>query len=968
MRSSFARLLSLLLAISYTLSVYAGNPQVDKYGQKLGFQNMRLNHPNRPTMQSIGEKDMTPVEKKLGLYAILDYEAPVEHQTPDQFFADDAPKSFTDAPKRFFNLKGITSKIIAEQKVRDAHPDAKHRITVSIIDSGMDVLNNFARKIVDWKIEGGKITGMGNDHLAENSWGIPQLRDPWIYAMGADGINEAFQIVKPIEKPIAYLNDLNDAIMAEVTDTVKNDPNLKNTFFAKINSANTNMIGLLRLLSYEANTEGIEQLAKLGRVLSPSSDPSKLKGTDVSLFKYASTAYLMSAESGLPDFFSNFDLEKLKGLTDFQEVIKKIVLSENAAGNGQKLLKLISNQVSYFAGHHFQSGVSENILQAYTFGKISQQIAFKKLGTPIFSPTYKFYLSLRKLKANNPNDTWEQLIEKGLTVHANTISEMMSDTVTRTNIAEMGALNGQLRGLKMVRQFILDPNSTKSIDATLKQIEETGRMPWIKGESSLVRKYVMRTSMPGFHPTATEMHGTHVGTTGEAYLGTNYTARPSRVGLGYIKGNPIIIQRLVQQNVQVMYEWFQIPVVSRAIFDVISKDGVAKDPNFASEIPPDVSTPANRTKLAQFMANMMAPTLASTDATVGLDLHFKLIEQFKQNAQDKIMFGNLSLGGEYAFPSRHATIDDPAEKLGSKLEYIFGEFQRYVIAQSLLTDGKYTTYFMAAGNSNNIGDGTTQVDYPADLRPKWLEKYKAKDGRDGVLPGENMPNLVVVMSANEDGNRSSFSNMIFTNNKQYMMTGENILSGTTGMGLEMAKTIIQARVPEVNSFKRFVGGIDPDDPRLSRALKNMNNMPYSFYSTIIDNVLEAAEMTKLNLALAHNDQKHEISGTSMATPGEEELTKSRATERLKKANLTAAEAYGQPGFLPADHIADLDSIGTLVEIGNSKNTVRSHTAYQKRLEHSNLSKVLTNTLNDTRRNAECRMYYSMPPVKRRVMR
>lgn len=893
---------------------------------------------------------LTAHEKRLGLLA-LNVETPVENQVPEQFFAGKPPQSFTDAQKRFIGLKGQERKIV--ERVT-ATKDQKHLVTVSIIDSGIDPTNDFANDILDWKVENGKVVGVGKDHMSQNRWGIPQLKDAWPYAIGSDGLDEYYRVVNPLENPLKYLENLNENVVAEIKAAIAAEPTLKDTFFNKINSSNTNMIGLMRLLSLQIDPRMIEALEKAGKIYGTKTSPLKVSPEDGQLFKLASEAWIMSPESGLPDFFSYTNLEQLKGLAQLQDIISKVLNASNPSGAA--LNKLLSTQMNYFRGHHFETNTPVNLLQAYTFAKLSEQIAFKKQGTQIYNPANELYLNVRRMKTIYPNLSWEQMLSRGFATYSGILQLMQQDRLTSINFAQASMLASLQASLPLAETFLLEGNKDKDINGILETIESSGRVPHVKGESSQVRRWAIRTKLPTMYGSP-EMHGTHVGTTGEAYSERNYRADPSRIGLGYVRSNLPTLEEPVKKNAEALFEWFQKPIVARALLDTLVKDGMTQTKE-GSSLPQDVESAENRQKLAKFVIDRFVPSLlgdGSAYGVVGLDLHWKLIEDIKENAANKRILGNLSLGGENSFPSRHATLDTPEEKFGSRVNFIFGEFQKYIVSEALATHGRGTLYVMAAGNSNNVGDGLTQVDYPADLRPIWLKPFKRAGEKE--LPGEKVPNVIIAMSANEEGKRSGFSNMIFTENAQFMARGENINAGALRYSLATSSTMIRARFPEVGAVRNGMANITPDDPRVASALKTMN-MSFEEFALLRDLIVDSMRSTQFRLALAHNDQLAEISGTSMASPEILFMIAAELSKMLKEKGLEEKDAYGKASFLPEDLIKVFIKVAKLVPVGTDKNSVLSLTERQKYKPRSKQADALVGKLDNMRAsNIRCEQFY-----------
>jgi hypothetical protein len=252
---------------------------------------------------------------------------------------------------------------------------------------------------------------------------------------------------------------------------------------------------------------------------------------------------------------------------------------------------------------------------------------------------------------------------------------------------------------------------------------------------------------------------------------------------------------------------------------------------------------------------------------------------------------------------------------------------------------------MAAGNSNNVGDAKTQTDFPADLRPEWLKPYNPTGAKP--LPGDKMPNIAIVMSANEEGARSNYSNVIMTDNPQFLARGENILSGAMAYSMSTARSMIKARFPEIFSTNAFMSKLSENDSRVEFALDKMK-VSVEEFDMLRSLVSEAISTTQSHLALKFNDQKAEISGTSMATPEVAFYTAKKFREKLEKADLWQEEAYGKPGFRPQDLIVELQADSKLTPVGTEKNAVHSLFEKQKYIEPSPQSKDLVKRLNGMR--------------------
>ncbi|MBL7545178.1 MAG: S8 family serine peptidase [Bdellovibrionaceae bacterium] len=928
MRNMFTALLTLLLTISFTLNSYADRGRDSTAANRLG---------------------------------IFDYVAPnpVEIGYGHQFFVGTPPKSFESIAPRAVGLKRHTNDIIART---EKDKTTLGLVPFGVIDTGGDVTNNKMRSMMMFDVENNQIKGAGKNYVSGNNWAFPHHIDPWIYAVGAQGITSDqanVRIEGALEQPLAYLFDLNDRVMKTLMTAISINPKLKNSFFAKINQSNTNIVGLFRLLNYQVNAEAVTQLLAQNKALRPIHKPENIEPALKPIFNYAKTAWIMSPDSGLPDFFSQTDLEVLHGLTELKQELIKIF----ETADGKAVIKSIGNTFEYMTDHHFKAGALPEIVQAYSMAKISQQIAYKKLGSQIFSPSFDFYMTMRRLRAANPNAfTWEQVIEGSLEGYSRILETMQQDGKTLRDRGLTATIQSLLASTPMVKKFIFGNQQTQDIEGVLKYIEEKGKLPWIENESSLQRKLALRTKIPGIHrDSQEEYHGTHTSSTPEGYLGSLARAIHYRIGLSLIVGNIEIQDQVVKKNLEAMHAWMQTPVVARGIHHKITQE-------LGLPLNVDISTTDGQKKLAGFMTNRFIQYLAldaspSRSGLVGQNLLWEIVDAVKDMAVRKIPFGNLSIGGEVVQPAAHPTIDTPDEKIASIMDFLFGEFQKHVVAEAMATHGKNTLYFVAAGNANNIGEGYVRSNFPADLRPEWLKKFK-DPGQ--TLPGENLKNIVVVESSNGEGRLSNFSNKVLTDQTEFMISGENIRAQAMQFSLATPESVIQARYPEIYRLQQVMNNaMNPrTDARVRTAFARLGIEAEQF-ELMKDTINEAIEMVKHTLKLQNNDAKANISGTSMATPSVASLAMLEFSEKLLKSGKFYYQVYGEPGFTPTDIIQDLVKKSILVRIGNDNNKTNSLEKQQRFLPESEEEIRLRTQLNKSRSsNVLCQRFYGVTMGKK----
>lgn len=899
----------------------------------------------------------------------------IGYQKPENFFEPSA-NGENYIPDNYREMSTQRSEWIHDEanivKRVEADKLRKDLITIAVIDQGVDIGNKEIRDRVAFDIKNGKVVGAGYDFIGADNFASAVLLDPWIYAIGAKGINALGQIQgargvrqenqkkNPEDHPINILVSQNDALVQQLMEKIRSNPNLSSTFFTKLNPQNTNIIGLLGLLGFSINTEVITQLKVAGALVKPNmntavfADQPEIKVTH----DFANSSWIMSKSTGLPDFFSHVTLETLDGLDSLINEMKSLYTPENKIfAEFMNNTKLAS---TYFKIHHFAPGVNKTQIISYTFAKFSEQIAIKKQGSMASDASYNLLLELRAQKIRNPNLDWSTLVENALAVYRKVYIGLAQHPDSQREFSEVATFLNAFSSADEAEKFLLERNKEFNYDQHVKSLNESGRWHWIKGVSSQIRKYFVRVSHPLLHRESIRSdHGTHVSGTGIPYLGDKYRILPFRVNLGLVTANKSLQEEMVKKNLVAMNEWFKKPLVARAIKSQLEKIGM----NLSNV---NVETTAGAEQLARFMIEQYKNNLrtdVSRRGIVGQVLHWEISSAIEQIADKKVTIANLSLGGMGEQPEHRPSMDRLPEKLANQLDFIFMEFQKYTIAEAVVTKGKNTLFFMAAGNSSNFSDADIRSNYPADLRSKWLNEH-AKPG--DFVPGEKTDNVVVVMSLNEHGKPSNFTNAIFTNKTIFAIRGEDVLSQTFTHNLSGALNTIATKAPWLQNAARMLSTLDPDDGRLDD-IKRYFNLTTEDILSNREIIIKALRAEILHLALKGNDATVRMDGTSMASPsaasvtGEHELRFRAAA--LNGAGLSEAEAYGKEGFLPTDIIKRMQMAGKWTQIGEpgqdmSKITFLTLREFEKESPQSHKNIALAQKLNSIRSSKiMCHRFY-----------
>lgn len=810
-------------------------------------------------------------------------EYPVGAQYFNNFFENGKmPQALIDFRSQQYLLKQHAEEIIQ----RSEQDKSKPLVTIAVLDIGVDLENEALRNKVKFDIKDGKLEGAGFDFMSMTPWGTHQLLDPWIYAIGAESINQYGQIKTSdnVKSPVKYLVASNDRIVNQVLEKIKLNPALSSTLFSKVNSSNINMIGLLRLSQIPVSPEEYTANEKANSLSNLKTNPQ----LDI--------AWTMTPSSGIPDVLESKlqELSTLEGSLEFQKIVSDVIKHpENIA--------LIKNELTnlnkFFQAHHFPASAATAQISSYSMMKLSGLLALNKLGTQVETTLFDYFLLVKKIKIQNPELSWDALIEQSLLVYEALLKSYNEQNVKSGEYKEIKNSQQYLEELNFLKKFVYEQNAENKLGAIFESFMSTGKMPWIKGFSSAQRKTIIRGLNPVLHPEAPLAdHGSHVSGTMSAYH-ENYRIFPIRVSLGMVKGNALVQQQFVDKNTKALAEWLQTPIVARSVLNTLKNDAKVdkKILNY------NVESETGRKKFVEFlMAGYFEDYLkmnASQSGVVSQSLHWEIEESAKMLAQRKIPFANLSLGGEIEQPEYDRYQDRDSEKIKATLDFVFSEFQKFKIAEAISTHGKNTLYMMAAGNSKNYADNDSRTDYPAGLSSPWLAKNR-KTGEK--LPSDGMNNVTIVMSMNEINKLSNFTNLILSGEQVIAIRGEDVLSQTTSHSQWGVRKIFRRILPEVRFFD-----FDPEDGRFAKFLRE-SNLPEALVKTYVKVAKSFVQVSRLILFQKYNDKMDLKDGTSMATPTAVAMASQIFQKKLERLGkklgrlVTEEEVYGKEGFTPKD--------------------------------------------------------------------
>lgn len=917
-----------------------------------------LTHPNQDDKN---RKLRDSIDKGGVTTPLIEY--PVSAQYPTQFFEDGkVPKMLSDLQSQQYLLRQHRESILKRTEADSKKP----LVTIAVFDIGVDLGNENIRNHVKFDVKDGKIVGAGYDFMSLTPWGTHKIVDPWIFAIGAEDVNDYGQIRNALDKseslqskksklgPIETLMQMNDALVEQALAEIKKTPDLKGTFFEKLNSKNINIFGLMQLAQLPiSEQEYADNLSKNDTYKLNSevkdSTPSSIK----TFISKPDLSWVVNPATGLSDGLEVIgkDLSKIEGILKVQEILNSTFQKE---GQLDLFNKTLENVSKFFTFHHFPPGAQFEDIIAYSSAKLSNLISLNKLGSQIESPLFDFFSLVRKMYYQNPNLDWNKLISTSFVFYEGLLKTYHSANSYYKEAALVAETQGYLNDLNYLKKFIEEQTKENQLEKKFNDYISYGRFPWIEGVSSQQRKMLVRATNPLFHPDSESAdHGVHVAGTPTSYF-DDYRIFPIRVSLGMVKGNALIQKQYVGKNIQALHEWLQIPVVARSVLNTLKKDAKVS----SDLLNYDITNPARRKAFADFMManyfNSYLKNTASQSGIVSQSLHWEIQEGAKIVADLKIPFANASLGGEIEQPDYDKYQNQDSEKIKASLDFFFAEFQKYVIAEAVNGVGKNTLFMMAAGNSKNYADNESRTNYPAGLSSPWLLK-NLKSGE--TIASQGIKNVAIVMSLNEKNALSNYNNLILSGEDVIAIRGEDIQSQSTSFSMLGARKTFRRMLPEVRMYD-----FNPEDSRFVAFLQN-NKVPNSLVSKYIKVAKSFALVSRLFLFLKYNDHRDLKNGTSMAAPTLIALASEMFQKKLVRLGkkqgklITEDMVYGQEGFRPEDIMklikknAVSENFGPNVKIHKIKNA-KNQKPSEKETEFTELLLKIRNS------GALCLRHYS----------
>ncbi|MDA8792802.1 S8 family serine peptidase [Bacteriovoracaceae bacterium] len=682
-------------------------------------------------------------------------------------------------------------------------------VKIAVIDTGVNYNHKFlASKISRMKdLHNEQIAIEGYDFLGNDELPYPlEIDFSYLYLATNHQVKERdFFTTSPFKK----LHQWNNYFIEKLMNKIKNDENLKNTFFAtKINKESINVIGLLKLLTsnaYQMKKKKIhylfpekpdeEDTEESSQKLFPRSKLDNIKKTYPKIeqehLDNLNNYIWYSDEDGLPTLNHLFnseriDLDDLRGSYYFYQHVKTIIFSDEfieVKDYFENYLRFVYNKQKNKKNKIYW--VMMNMELSSSLRTVNNK--FKEIVSPNrYYGAYQedFAIKIQKICLENKELARNQVIPK-----------------------------------KMILNKLNKLKNTKLLIESIFNISD------INCNKSYYVNEGVDYSAP-FIANLNNDHGTHV----SGIIANQFNSQdsikivPLKIPLG-----EIIYPESMKKNNTKYFE-----------------DDVSSFLDKFSDYYLDSPKIGKKEFLKKYYKTFNMLIVHGTK---------KLLQSIIWTRENNIPIANLSLGANYNQNSVNQIVEQYQPYLDEELKYklsnFFIEYNKSLFRKEIIKS-KNTVFIIAAGNDGKIVDGINTHGLPCDLASSpILRKFGLN------LPNSSPENVICVQSLTREYKfkdkcsslTSNFSNKTFSQTTTISVLGENVLSSTNGNGFPILNRLIQKLFTQEKVEKNQAG------------------------LTLTEEEEESIEIAKLikNLNLINNSQIKNIpfnffSGTSMATP------------------------------------------------------------------------------------------------------
>jgi subtilisin family serine protease len=788
-------------------------------------------------------------------------------------------------------------------------------LPIAVIDNGMDLAHPDLISKYDYRVESGKIVGVGYDFMGEDRFPSAALINARLFAFNALEIKNGLIILGPTNV-FEDLAKIDDAFGKFFFEKLANDPILNKSLFAKLSRESFNVFDLYKLVVDKKNKAHFDadvyaSHKKNGTLFGTDFREKVKANTDMSSWTLYSVYYLLDRPHwNSPGVFKLLS-EIEHGDRMFQLIQDSFDQLQMTAQLKTGLDKVVEFQVQRI--HSASIDLVKEATSALDF--LSTSLNYHRGGITQIDPI----LSLRDSTAYNLASNLDLFRTKTeypkLVMDSTSVFESIKASYQKTAQVEQALKNIQ----KTASENYDIKNFYRNIDHSRKASEQLVRMRapelvnlfdlnFHSAYTSLYRKHFHRVEHPYLSSMAeNESHGTH--TSGiVAKQNENLRIYPIR-----ITTRSAVITKMEKESVlskfrKDFHHFLSQAVVIKAIYSKLPK-----------LVPVDMAEPQNADERRLFADQMIHNLKEAIDVAFEENtLDFIFFKEFEESvihvAQQNIKIASISLGAELTNRLPKFVDLDPEKDMRLVFQFLNFEFVKFHLGSIITTQGRNTLFVVAAGNSSTWVDGKTHSALPVDLTSRFLKPFE--NGTDRVAPNNHVTNILGVGSLNEEEDPSDFTNIILGIRTPMIFTvGEDVLSPIKTTDLSPALSLLDKRLP---------AAYPPISPSDARMLEEFKKSPMFagikdsdtfaekiaiHYNQGLMNLAIVNGVFKRHLAMKFSDHREKYSGTSMATPAVAGILGDLILKKMTILNVGKRDVYQHPEFTPEK------LIGLLMEQG-----------------------------------------------------
>jgi len=808
--------------------------------------------------------------------------------------------------------------------------DQRGRVTVGVVDSGVDYLHPFLneRVVYDWN-GSNQPDGVGYDFFAADRLPYPLYFDASLYAFGAQGVRDGIIIGAP-EEPFSLMTEFNTEFVSHFLTQLSAHESLSKSLFSKLNREAISVFALARIALKMQQPEivksfreeylknkGADKLRKLGAENPKKGQRYRDEGIERAIHDLP---WEMEPTLGTPDFgpdASKAVLIEIEGFLDFVELLTQVVQNHP---RWNEFLAHLDNHVSY--------KVYRNPDAVFDL-KTKRQESLVKLQTVWYEhtrrlPSVDTLTQLRKqlcFKLSGVEfERWMRLDDSEMS------RSLVLEKISAIRGVSLELLNLQLNSPTASRGSLIMTNMN-----VVKYEKQAVQDDWLfKGRKSsefscslaarpaplredYQHKLGVRSHPALFEPSqvSENQHGTHVAAT---VLAQNEKAMvlPSRVIVSTKETSQRLDGPTIQNFKENFLRWALEGESAQSVLDYISSRAEFQNSSRKPEAKDVIAW------VDEFLDNF------SENQMMSLQFVDQLVQAIKYNGQKKVKIVNMSLGHGYLREVDSTFAPELTEQRRKAIIYLQFEYFKNQLREAITEYAPKTLFVVAAGNDGSGIDGRTRSAIPCDLssnlklnsllkldsnaRPTQKQETPKQHAESQESRSQlwNNTNVLCVGSISSKEALSSFTNIIMpefvSGVHQVFALGESVVAPLRSIDCSGSDTRFEFIAGAALTAGDFVKDYALFEPVVSRAKEGK----YPLNEKELENIHTFNQLlyklAKQNYCAESQFIVGPMSGTSMAAPIVAGYVSQLVTSILEKRDMSSEGAYELEELSPANLI------------------------------------------------------------------